>query len=128
MKTTSKNDEEWWIQFPNNVSSPLIPIKVANGSLVLQIETIAGQSGLGRSNSYYKAISASQYSWSFGLAELGSISLIWSKTGLSIYLLTSKLLNLIMRGVLDPFIIVGEGPQETQIYFEAFEDLSMSQQ
>ena len=66
--------------------------------------------GSGRSNSDYKAISASQYSWSFGLAELGSISLIWSKTGLSIYLLTSKLLNLIMRGVLDPFIIVGEGP------------------
>ena len=71
MKTTSKI-----MTTSKNVSSPLIHIKVANGSLALQIETIPGRVasvrvGLGRSNSDYKAISASQQSWSLGLAELG---------------------------------------------------------
>ena len=55
---------------------PLIPLKVAYGTLVLPIGTIPGRVGLGRvrsgrSNSDYNVISASQQSWSFGLAELG---------------------------------------------------------
>ena len=33
----------------------------------------SGRLGSGRSNSNYNAISASQQSWSFGLAELGNI-------------------------------------------------------
>ena len=52
---------------------PLMPLKVVYGTLVPPIGTIPGLVGSGRSNSDYNAISDSQQSWSFGLAEFGKI-------------------------------------------------------
>ena len=49
-----------------------MPLKIANSSLALQIGTIPVWVGSVWSNSDYKAISASQQSWSLGLAELGN--------------------------------------------------------
>ena len=85
MKMTRKNEEDLddlkkllgvveWV--PKQCFQSLIPLKDTIGSLVLQIGTIpvwvgSGRFGSGRSNSDYKAISASQQSWSLGLAELG---------------------------------------------------------
>ena len=83
MKTTLKNEDDlkndddlksWWgvvDWVPKQCVQPLIPLKVAIDTQALPIETISGRVGTGRSNSDYKAISASQQSWSLGLAELG---------------------------------------------------------
>ena len=54
----------------------MFPVSVANSSIALQIGTIlvwVGSVWVGSvgSNSDYKAISASQQSWSFGLTEMG---------------------------------------------------------
>ena len=85
MMTTLKNEDNlrneddlksWlgvveWV--PKQCFQLLIPLKVANDTLALPIETIPVWVGSARSNSDYKAISASQQSWSLGLAELGKM-------------------------------------------------------
>ena len=72
IRTTSKKDEGLWIEFQNNVPNPWYLYKLQMALIgTIPGWVMSGRLGWGWSNSDFKAISASQQSWSIGLAELG---------------------------------------------------------